>query len=212
METIKILIADDYEIIRYGISTYLSSADDVEVVGEASRGEECIDLFREKRPDVCLLDITMPGINGLETARKLKELDGGCKIVILSMYLDRELLAEAMQCGISGYLLKTTDKKHLLHCIRVIHNGQHVYSKSIANFMAKGYSPEKMRFRRLKNKITEREQEVLSLLVKGRTSMEIAEELYISPRTVETHRSNLLKKLDMKNTAELVRYALESKI
>lgn len=211
MDKIKILIADDHEIIRYGISTYLASAEDIEVVGEASDGQECLGLFRNTIPDICLLDITMPGMGGIETACNLKEINPECKVVILSMHLDADLLAEALKCQIDGYLLKNTDKGQLLQCVRVIHNGQHVYSSAVAELLVEAFSSDKYHFKNLENKITQREHEVLSLIVQGKTSQEIAEQLFISHRTVETHRSNLLRKLGMKNTAELVRYALESR-
>lgn len=210
MAKISILIADDHEIIRFGISTHLASAADMEVVAEASTGNECLALFKERKPDVCLIDITMPGMNGLESARSLREIDRDSKIVILTMHLDNDLLAEALQSDINGYLLKSIDREQLLHCVRVVYNGQHVFSKEVFQLLSQAYSSRKFKFRDLKSKITEREHEVLKLIVQGFTSQEMAEALKISPRTIETHRSNLLKKLEVKNTADLVRLALEN--
>lgn len=212
MQKIKILIADDHEIVRFGIRSFLSTAEDIQIAGEASRGEECLKLFKKTKPDVCMLDITMPGMNGIDTARKLRELDGECRIIFLSMHLDRELLREALQCDVNAYLLKHTDKRELLQCIRTVMCGQRVYSKAVSDILIQAFSPEKFRFKKLDKKITKREQEVLSLIVQGQTSQDIAEALYISPRTVETHRSNLLQKLEIKNTAELVRFALEHQL
>lgn len=181
----------------------------MEVVGEASTGDECLTLFKETKPDVCLIDITMPGMNGLESARAMREVDEDCKIVILSMHLDSDLLAEALESGINGYLLKSIDREQLLHCVRVVRNGQHVFSREVFQLLSKAFSSRKFHFQKLKNEITGREHEVLKLIVQGQTSQEMARELNISPRTIETHRSNLLKKLGVKNTAELVRFALE---
>ncbi|MDZ7772263.1 MAG: response regulator transcription factor [Balneolaceae bacterium] len=210
MDKIRILIADDHEIIRFGISTHLSSAEDMDVVGEASSGEECLTLFKETQPDVCLIDITMPGMNGLESARAMREIDRKCRMAILSMHLDSDLLAEALQSDIHGYLLKSIDREQLLHCVRVVHNGQHVFSKEVFQLMSRAFASQKFRFGKLKSDITDREREVLKLIVRGMTSLKMARELNISPRTIETHRSNLLKKLGVKNTAELVRMALEN--
>ena len=165
----------------------------MEVVGEASSGEECLSLFKETQPDVCLIDITMPGMDGLESARAMREINGDCRIIILSMHLDSDLLAEALQSDINGYLLKSIDREQLLHCVRVVNNGQHVFSKEVFQLMSNAFASQKFRFKKLQDEITEREHEVLKLIVQGLTSQEMARELNISPRTIETHRSNLLK-------------------
>jgi DNA-binding NarL/FixJ family response regulator len=210
MAPISVLIADDHEIIRYGISTYLSSADDIEIVGEASTGDECIQLFKETNPDICLLDIGMPDKNGVETAKAIRELDKDAKILILSMHIDKQLLSEALKAGINGYLLKDTNKADLLTGIRAVMKDQQVFSDPISDLMKQTFlntgqeqASEELR------EITKREQEILQLIVDGYTSKEIADKLYISPRTVDTHRANLMQKLELNSIAELVRYALK---
>lgn len=210
MKPISVLIADDHEIVRYGISTYLSSAKDINIVGEASSGEECLTIFKKEHPDICLLDIGMPDKNGIETAKSIRELDPDIKILILSMHIDRQLLREVLEAGINGYLLKNTDKVNLLNAIRAIVNGQQVYSEPISTLITQSFLQNSSKAEtQTCEEITEREQEILQLIVEGMTSKEIAKKLYISPRTVDTHRANLMQKLELNNIAELVRYAIK---
>lgn len=213
MKKNTVLIADDHEILRYGISTYLASAEDIDIVGEASTGDECLHLFKQEQPQVCVLDISMPGKNGIETAKAIREIDPEAKILILSMHVDTEILSNVLEAGINGYLLKNTEKKDLLNGIRSIIKGQQVFSKPIANMLAESYINKDTAFKpELDTNLTKREREILQLIVQGMTSREIAGELYISPRTVDTHRSNLMGKLEIKNTAELVRFALQNNL
>lgn len=213
MAPISILIAEDHEIVRFGISTYLSSADDITVVGEASTGEECLELFEQTQPDVCLLDIGMPDKDGIETASIIRSLDPDVKILILSMHIDRQKLADVLEAGVDGYLLKDTDKSDILHGIRAIMRGQRVFSPPISDMITESFlNKETIPPPNVKTDLTKREREILELIVKGMTSKEIANELYISPRTVDTHRSNLMEKLELKNIADLVRFALKNKL
>jgi DNA-binding NarL/FixJ family response regulator len=210
MASISVLIADDHEIVRYGISTFLSSADDIEVVAEASTGEECIELFKEKEPDICLLDIGMPEKDGVETAKVIRSLNVETKILILSMHINRKIVSNVLEAGINGYLLKNTEKADILHGIRAIMKGQQVFSDPISDlikqtFLNQNHGPKSGG----NHDVTERELEILQLIVDGLTSKEIADRLYISPRTVDTHRANLMQKLELNNIAELVRYAIE---
>ncbi|MGM0546378.1 MAG: response regulator [Bacteroidota bacterium] len=212
MAAISVLIADDHEIVRFGISTFLSSSDDIEIVGEASSGEECIALFKKTHPDICILDIDMPDKDGIETTEAIRKLNTGTKILILSMYINKEILRNALQADINGYLLKNTEKADILHGIRAIMKGQQVFSDPISNLMKKSFLNSKNDLSINDHSITDREQEILQLIVDGLTSKEIAEKLYISPRTVDTHRANLMEKLDLSNIAELVRYAIQNKM
>lgn len=206
MAKIKVLIADDHEILRFGISSFLSSAEGIEVVGEASSGEECIKLFKKKRPDVCVLDISMPGKDGIETTAAIREIDPDIKILILSMHIDKRILNRVMEAGINGYLLKDTEKTELLNGIKSIAKGQQVFSDPISQLITQVYINGG---KELHDDISDRELEVLSLIVKGHSSKMIAHELEISPRTVDTHRANIMHKLDIPNAAALVRYAMK---
>lgn len=211
MAEISVLIADDHEIVRFGISTYLSSAKDIEIVGEASTGEECIKLFQETHPDICILDIDMPGKNGIETAKEIRELEEDTKIIILSMHINKNILREALEVNVNGYLLKNTEKADLLHGIRAIVKGQQVFSDPISDLMKESFLRKNNQGGNYDHqRITDREQEILQLIVDGLTSKQIAEKLYISPRTVDTHRANLMEKLELNNIAELVRYAIQN--
>jgi DNA-binding NarL/FixJ family response regulator len=210
MKLTSIIIADDHEIVRYGISTYLSAHEDIEIVGEAASGEECLKLCKEEKPDLCLLDISMPDKNGIETAKDIREIDPEIKILILSMYEDEQVLNEVLKIGINGYLLKGTGKDELLNGIRVIMKGQQVFSDSISKMITDSFLGKKMDS--LNSDLTKRELEILTLIVDGKTSKEIANELFISPRTVDTHRANLMQKLKLNNIADLVRYAIKENL
>lgn len=206
MAKIKVLIADDHEILRYGISTFLESADSIKIVGEASSGEECIQLFKEKKPDICVIDIGMPGKDGIETTKEIREIDPDVKVLILSMHIDKNILDRVLEAGINGYLLKDTEKTELLHGIESIAKGQQVFSDPISELITKSYLNGG---RTPHDSITKRELEVLQLIVEGYSSKLIADKLNISPRTVDTHRGNIMQKLNIPNAAGLVRYAME---
>lgn len=213
MTPISVLIADDHEIVRYGISTFLSSSEDIEIVGEASSGEECLRLFKEEQPDVCLLDIGMPDKNGIETAKSIRDLDDDTKILILSMHIDKDILSSVLEADINGYLLKNTDKSDILNGIRAVMKGQQIFSDPISDLIKQSFRKSRTKQKTLDDvEITSREQEILQLVVDGYTSKEIADELFISPRTVDTHRSNLMQKLELKNIADLVRFAIENEL
>lgn len=213
MAKISVLIADDHEIVRFGISTYLSSSKDIEIVGQASTGEECIQLFQETHPEICILDIDMPKKTGIETAKEIRKFEKATKILILSMHINKDILREALEVNINGYLLKNTEKVDLLHGIRAIHKGQQVFSDPISDLMKESFLNESNQSDNYNNyPLTGREQEILQLIVDGLTSKQIAEKLYISPRTVDTHRANVMEKLELNNIAELVRFAIQNNL
>lgn len=222
MEKINVIVADDHDIVRFGICSVLNSVEDIEVIGEASDGDEAIALYMEKKPDVALIDITMPGKNGIETTTEIIKRDPDAKILILTMHINEEYLNQAIKAGSLGYLLKNCEKEELYNGVRSVARGKKVFSSSVSKLITESY------FSKIKDnrpltvpsasassqdvKLTKREREILGLIADGMTSQEIAANLFISPRTVETHRANLLQKLDIKNTAGLVRYAIENGI
>ncbi|MBN2731043.1 MAG: response regulator transcription factor [Balneolaceae bacterium] len=211
MKKIKVILADDHAILRYGISTFLSSSDDVEVVGEASTGDACINLFKDKAPDVCVIDISMPGKSGIQVAKIIRSVDPKAKILILSMYSDKAILKKALKANINGYLLKSTSKEKILDAIRTVARGQKVFSDAVLKIIDDHSSGKNATNGENSDRnITDREREILKLVVAGYSSPQIAEKLFISPRTVDTHRNNLMQKLDIHNTASLVRFALEN--
>ncbi len=211
MKNINILLTDDHAILRYGIRVFLSSIDNITVSGEASSGEECLEMCKELKPDICLLDIELPKMNGIETAKAIKENNADIKILILSMHLNKQQLNEAMQIGINGYLLKSAPKQSILDGIRTVAGGDQVFNNSVSKMIADSFIDDKKSSGKDKeDAISEREKEVLNLVVAGYSSAKIAKKLFISPRTVDTHRSNIMKKLNVNNTAALVRYALKN--
>jgi DNA-binding NarL/FixJ family response regulator len=214
MEKVKVIIADDHDIVRFGISSVLRSAEDIDVIGEASDGAETISLYKKLKPDVAIVDITMPGQSGIETTEALLKEDPNAKILVLTMHMNEDYLNKSIKAGALGYLLKNCEKSELLDGVRAVAAGKKVFSSAISRLITESYvsnikdghetkSPPK------ETHLTKREQEILGLIAEGMTSQEIADQLVISPRTVETHRANLLQKLDIKNTAGLVRYAIE---
>lgn len=217
MKRIKVILADDHDIVRFGIASVIRTADDIELIGEASNGKGTLELYRRFVPDVAIVDITMPGMNGIETTRAILEEDPEARILILTMHMDEEYLNQALKAGAKGYLLKNCDKLELVNGIRSIAQGEKVFSGTISMLMTEHYinsvtgpSPDKVGSNEEGVHLTKREKEIINLIADGLTSQEIAEALYISPRTVETHRANLLQKLDIRNTAGLVRFAIEN--
>ena len=202
-------MADDHAILRYGISTLLSQSNDIEVVGEAAKGDECIALFENERPDVSVIDLSMPSKSGLQVVQAIRAIDPGAKILILSMHSDQSTIQQVLEANINGYLHKSCPKKKVLQAIRSIANGESVFSDSILKMKSE---EDTARYENSVKKITAREREILGLVVAGYSSPQIAKKLYISRRTVDTHRNNLMQKLDIHNTATLVRYAIENQL
>lgn len=212
MSKIRVLIADDHDIVRFGIVTVLNASQTVEVVSEVTNGEEALDAYKTLRPDVCMLDISMPGMSGIETATAIRKHYPDAVILILTMHQNEEYLNQALKAGASGYILKQSSIKELVTAIREVHQGRSVFSEPIAKLMADQYVKHAVFGSDASAdsaiRLTRREKEITKLIVEGKTSQEIADILYISPRTVEAHRANLMQKLGLKNTAALVRYAV----
>lgn len=212
---INVLLADDHNIVRYGISSILNTSPDINIVAEASDGSEAVSLFEQHKPDVCIIDISMPVMNGLEATRQILRTSPGAKIIIMTMHLNEEYLNQVLSTGATGYLLKNTNKTDLINSIRRVYNGEKVFSTSVSELMTQSYirqSKKQDGGTRSDNriKLTRRENEILKLIAEGQTSQAIAAKLFISPRTVDTHRANLMQKLNVKNSAALVRYAVEN--
>jgi DNA-binding NarL/FixJ family response regulator len=205
---IRILIADDHQIVRQGIRALLNAAPEFEIVGEAADGVEALRLVGLLRPQVLLLDLTMPGLDGLEVARQAALHAPGTRVVVLSMHSTPNCVVDALRAGAAGYVLKDSSAEHLADAIRSVHLGCRYLSPAIdANevgaLLRKERPPDPCA------SLTCREREVLQLTAAGHTSLEISERLFISPRTVESHRANLMRKLKIRNQRELVRFATE---
>ncbi len=210
METIRILIADDHAVIRSGLRLLLDAQADMEVVGEAGTGEETVEKTEALQPDILLLDIAMPGLNGLEAARQVRERVPQVRIIVLTMYDDDAYLRQFLEIGAAGYVLKKAADTELVNAIQAVHRGEPFIYPSLMGQLIDSYlkQPSPLRAREPDEELSSRESEVLRLVALGHTSQQIAEKLCISVNTVETHRAHIIEKLGFRGRAQLVRYAL----
>ncbi len=213
MSKIKILIADDHKILRQGIRSLLASQLDIEVIGETSDGPETLKETFRLKPDVVLMDIGMPNLNGFEATRQIKKKLPEVKILILTMYRDDEYVLQALHSGASGYVLKDVAVEELVSAIRAVYNNQYYLCPSISRSvieasLGKTERAEKEPYTLL----TSREREILQLIAEGYTNKEVAAKLFISAKTVDAHRSHIMEKLDIHEVAQLVKYAIRKGI
>jgi DNA-binding NarL/FixJ family response regulator len=205
---IRVLVADDHMVVRSGIRHVLESEAGFEVVGEAASGAEALSLAAELHPDVVVLDISMPDESGLQVAARLRAGSDGPRILILSMHDNAEYVLESVRAGAHGYLLKDTAATELRSAIRAICRGESYFSPPVASRLSAAVRGEREGHAAVLDQLTTREREVLQGIAQGRTNKEIATELGISHRTVETHRESLMNKLEIRTVAELTRFAL----
>jgi len=208
--SIHILLADDHTILRAGLRMMLNAQSDFEVIGEAQDGRQAIQEAQRLQPDVILMDITMPDMNGIEATRQIKKLLPETKVLILTMHEHDEYVFQASRAGASGYMLKEAADTDLISALRVIQNGQFYLSPTAQSVMVGDYL-QRVRTGEEKDSyssLTEREREILKLVAEGYTNNQIAERLIISPKTVDTHRTHVMDKLNLHSRAELVKYAM----
>jgi DNA-binding NarL/FixJ family response regulator len=202
---LRILIADDHTLVRAGLVTLMARMQDMEVVGEAGDGREALKLVRDLQPDIALMDIAMPGLNGLEAAERIHNEAPKTRVIILSMHANEEYVAQALKAGASGCLLKDAATTELDMALKVVAQGQFYLSPSISRQVVDSYlhgGPTGL------DLLTPRQREILQLIAEGKSTREIAELLHLSVKTVETHRAQLMDRLDIHDVAGLVRYAL----
>ena len=204
---IRVLIADDHTIVRTGVRQLLEARPDIEVVGEAQDGEEALALVGALRPDVVLMDIAMPGIDGLEATRQVKARWPGVKVLALTMMHQDEYFFEMLRAGASGYVLKGAGASDLIEAIRIVEAGQVYLTPSLVQRLVQGYLNEVDGGSKSAPSLSTREKEVLQMLAEGYTNQEIADQLVISPSTVYSHRSNIMNKLELSTRHELIQYA-----
>ncbi|HEX9037996.1 MAG TPA: response regulator transcription factor [Ktedonobacterales bacterium] len=207
---IRVLLADDHTILRAGLRMMLNVQPDIEVVGEASDGRQALNETLALKPDVVLMDITMPEMNGIEATRQIKRALESTRVLILTMHENEEYLFQVLRAGASGYILKEAADTELISAIRVVYSGRFYMSPSAQTMMVGDYL---LRVRSGEERdsysaLTEREREILKLVAEGLTNNQIAERLYISPKTVDTHRTHIMDKLNLHSRAELVKYAM----
>jgi two-component system response regulator NreC len=214
MAKIRILITDDHTLFRQGIRTLLSAEQDLDIVGEAANGAEAVDKVAELRPDIVLMDIGMPGLSSFEATRQIKKIRPDTKVLFLTMYDDEDYLVQCMEVGASGYVLKDSPAQQLLAAIRdVQRGGSYLSPKMLSQLVDDFRSRIKTAHRQPRfATLTAREKEILKLLAEGESVKEIAAGLNLSVKTVEAHKFNLMRKLDIHNKAHLVQYAIQKKI
>jgi two-component system response regulator NreC len=208
---IKVVLADDHQIVRHGLRSLLSAEPDIKVVGEADNGRAVIRLVQELSPQVVIMDISMPDLNGIEATRQILSDSSGVKVIALSMHSDSLFVLNMFKAGASGYLLKDCALEELVKAVRTVMNRKIYLSPSISDIVIKdfviGWSPEDSSSSAY-SILTAREREVLQLMAEGKTTNQIAESLCISVKTVEAHRKQLMTKLDIHSVAELTKYAI----
>jgi two-component system, NarL family, response regulator NreC len=211
---IRILVADDHAVMRRGIRLVLEQHEDFTVVGEASDGREAVTIAESEHPDVAVLDISMPNLNGIEAARQITARQPGTALIILSMHSDESYVLRALKAGARGYLLKESPEADFVHAVRMVHGGKAFFSPAVSRMLVEDY------VRQLQDKdledsydlLTSREREVLQMVAEGNSNKDIAKVLNLSLYTVETHRSNILEKLNLHSVPELILYAVRKGI
>ncbi len=205
--SIRIIIADDHAVVAEGLKHVVEAQADMEVVALAVDGREAVRLARDLQPDVVLMDLSMPELNGADATRAILERDPKCRVIVLSMYSEREYVRRALKAGAAGYVVKRSAAKEVVDAIRAVHAGQRYLSPRVADVVLDDYAGEERDDPLAR--LSAREREVLQLLAEGHTSAQIAERLSLSQKTVETYRARLVEKLGIRDVPGLVRFAIQ---
>lgn len=211
---ISVLLAEDHTIVRKGLRSLLDAEDDIWVIGEAEDGREAVEKTRKLRPDIVVMDITMPGLNGLEATRQIKQRFPHVQVVVLTMHTAEEYIFRILRAGASAYVVKRAAPSELVSAVRAACRGESFLSPSVSKTVIEEYLQKADAFagENSYEKLTPREREVLQLIAEGHSNREIAELLCLSVKTVQSHRANLMRKLDIHSTAELTQYAIRKGI
>jgi len=213
MKTIKLFILDDHQMLIDGLKALLRNNKQFEIIGEANRAEHALELIQQNQPDIVLTDITMPDMDGIEFTRVLKQKSPEIKIIALSMFSDKSIITAMVEAGVSGYILKNTGQQELTDALQNVTNGGMFFSDEVAAEMIKTISEhEQRKAEGIKVHLTEREKEIIKLIAQELSNAKIGELLFISERTVETHRKNIFRKTETKTVVGLIKYAIENKL
>lgn len=213
MEKIKVFLADDHKILRESLVILLSQKENIQVIGEASEGQEAYRKINELKPEIAVLDISLPQLNGLDLAAKLRSELPKVKVVILTMHKAEEFVTKALLTGVKGYVLKDNALEELITCIEAVHRGKVYLSEDVTQFVVDGFIKNLQEAGLSQDEgISAREREVLQLLAEGQSNKEISASLNLSIKTVETHRANIMRKLGFRNITDLVLYAVRNHI
>ena len=212
---ITVIVADDHTLVRRGLVTLLSLNKDIEVIAEVGDGRVAIEITLERKPDVVMMDLSMPNLSGFEAIRQIKRRAPSVKILVLSAYDNEEYVLETIQSGADGYMLKNTSPEELNTAIKTVSSGRTYYSPTVATIAEEAkvsIASRGAKGNKIADRLTEREREILQLIAESRTHQQIAELLHISVRTVDTHRNNIIQKLGLHDTASLVTFAIKNGI
>ena len=215
IKPLRILIADDHEVVRQGVRTIIEAQAGWSIVGEAQNGSDAVSQCLELKPDIALLDISMPELNGLEAAKQILKHLPDAQVLILTMHESDELVRELLAAGARGYVLKTDARRDLVNAIRFLSEGRPFFTSKVAEMVLEGFrqgrAPAKTEIS-VGDRLTSRERQIVQLLAEGKTSKEVATALDISIKTADTHRANLMRKLNLHSLADIVRYAIRNKM
>ncbi len=213
---IKVILVDDHTIVRDGIKALIAGQEDILIMGEASSGRDLLSLLKSGQPDIILLDISLPDYSGIELCEIIKRDYSNIQVLFLSMYTSEEYIFNAIKAGAQGYLPKNISQSELLQAIRTVSQGSEYFSESISNVILKSYikkakdrEPENLN---PENSLSKREIEILKLFAEGNSNPQIAGKLFISTRTVESHKNHIMQKLNLKSTVDLVKFAIKHQI
>ena len=213
---IKILLVDDHSLMREGMAAMLRDVEDIEIVGSIASGEEAINLADQLKPNLILMDIMLRGMTGIEATRWIKERNPGLKIILISMEVSKDYISAGIKSGVDGYLHKDSEKVTLIDAIRMVYQGGRYFNEAITSLVFEDFYKHektgKAKEKKISQDLTKREHEILELVAEGKSNREVGETLFISVKTVETHKTHILEKLGLRNTAELVKYAIKNNI
>jgi len=214
MDKIRIILVDDHQLVRTGIANLLAGETGFEIIGEAADASELLILLEKVQPDIAVLDVAMPGMSGIDLTRLIKTNYPAIRVLILSMYNSEEFIFNAINAGAKGYLPKNTSRKELIDAIRAVVRGEEYYAESISNVILKSYIKKAKsgadEISGNENQLSKREIEVLRLFAEGFTNQEIADKLFISIRTVESHKNHIMQRLELKSSVDLVKFAIRN--
>ena len=216
MQKIKIILVDDHSIVRDGIKSILTNSGKVDVIAEASDYNSLSTILKNMKPDIVMLDISLPGLSGIEITQKMQKEYPDIKIMILSMYTDDDFIYNALKAGAKSYLPKNTNRRELIEAVEKVYNGEEYFNEQISNIILRSYikkaKGENSDDKAKQALLTKREKEVLTLFAEGYSNIDIADKLYISVRTVESHKNHIMQKFELKSVVDLVKFAIKNGI
>ncbi len=211
-ETIQVIIVDDHKLVTDCIGLFLKGARDIEVVGVAHSGKETLTLLKKQSPQVILVDISMPEMSGIQLTEAIKKKYPNTRILILSMHSDYNNISDAIDAGADGYVPKDVSSEELVEAIHTVSKGKNYFHSTISDEIVKNYANKRQKSDSILPQLTRRELEVLQLFAEGFNNSEIADKLFLSVRTIESHKNHILQKTNMKNSVELIKFAIKNKI